>query len=614
MSDTHADAVGPNYDVVIVGAGVVGAAMARRISDAGKRVLLLEAGTGDALEWDRYEQFVETFRTASRKATSSGYPKNTAAPWPDVLDIPKLPYEIPPGEPVDTGYYVEAGPIPFRSDYLRMVGGTTMHWQGSSFRMLPNDFHTKDTYRQGENWPITYDDLDPYYEDAELEIGVAADVEDQAYLGVTFRPGYVYPMKRMPQSYMDTWLAGAMGNLPVNISGSEYIARGIPLPQGRNSEPNPDYNHRAGYQPVSAVGNRDAGQRCQGNSACMPVCPVQAKYNAAKSVQALLDRANVTLQVKSVASELQFDPGTGRITGLVVKRYTDPADPSPRYTEETVTGTIVVLAGNAIENVRLMLSSGVAAGNANLGANLMDHPYLYISGTAPEAVYPFRGPDTTTGIDSLRDGAFRSEHSAFRASVSNWGWSGSPAADVKALLGQGRWGRQLRDELGDRLTTQVKLGIMLEQLPSPTNRVTVSPRYQDKLDNLRPILGYDIDEYVLAGAEAAVGVAGDIFRAAGITDVTDWKGQAESNSPGYTYKQYKGTWYAIMGSGHIAGTHRMGANAGLGVTDTDCRVFEHDNLYAVGCGSMVSIGTSNPTLTAVAIACKSADAIVKALR
>ncbi len=612
MTDTESR---PNYDVVIIGAGVIGAAMARRISDAGKHVLLLEAGTGDALEWNRYEQFVETFRSASPKATSTGYPNNTAAPWPDVLDIPNPPdYTIAPGKPVDTGYYVEAGPIPFRSDYLRMVGGTTMHWQGSSFRMLPNDFHTHDTYGRGDNWPLSYDDLDPYYEDAELEIGVAADVEDQAYLGITFRPGYVYPMKRMPQSYLDTWLTGAIGNLPVTIGGEQYTARGIPLPQGRNSEPNPDYNHRSGYQPVSAVGNRDAGQRCQGNSACMPVCPVQAKYNAAKSVDDIRHRPTVTLQVKSVASDLNVDPTTGRISGVVVKRYDDPADPAPRYTEETITAAIVVLAGNAIENARLMLTSGVATSNAHLGANLMDHPYLYISGAAPEAVYPFRGPDTTTGIDSLRDGAFRSLHSAFRASVSNWGWSGSPGADVKALLGKGVWGRQLRDQLGDRLTTQVKLGIMLEQLPASSNRVTVSPDYTDKLGNQRPILSYDIDDYVLAGAEAATDVATTIFDAAGITDATDWNGQAAANSVGYTYKRFNGRWYAIMGSGHIAGTHRMGTSAADGVTDADCKVFDHDNLYAVGCGSMVSIGTSNPTLTAVAIACKSADAVVKALR
>jgi choline dehydrogenase-like flavoprotein len=606
-------ASGADYDVVIVGGGVMGAAVARRASAAGLSVLILEAGPGGALDPDTYDSYVDAFRTNPAKATSTGYPTTPAAPYLNVFDLvnPSTPDRRIPADSPETGaYYVENGPLLFRSDYMKMLGGTTLHWQGSSFRMLPNDFRTRTAYNQGIDWPIGYDDLDPYYEDAEAELGVSADVEDQSYLGVTFREGYVYPMKRMPQSYLDTWLSDAMGDLPVTLAGQTYTARCIPLPQARNSEPNPAYNARQGYTPVPAIGDRDAGQRCQGNSSCMPVCPVQAKYSAARSFASLTESPHVTVTTQAVVKRLLVDRTTKEVTAVQFQTYTDPVNPNP--VNETVSGRVVVLAGNAIQNAMLMLYSDLDVSD-QVGKNLMDHPYLYIIGTAPEPVYPFRGPDTTTGIDSLRDGAFRSTHAAFRMSISNWGWSGSPKSDVQALLGQGLTGQALRDTLGDRLTTQVKLGVMLEQLPQPTNSVTIDGKHVDALGNPRPVLNYDIGSYEMAGAAAAVGVATAIFEAAGITNRTDWTTQADNNVPGYTYVQSLGVWYSIMGAGHIVGTHRMSNSSDSGVTDTNCQVYGVPNLYAVGCGSMVSIGTSNPTLTGVAIAFKAADAIVEAL-
>jgi choline dehydrogenase-like flavoprotein len=625
----------PVADVVVIGAGVIGAAVAIRAIAAGKSVLMLEAGIGDALLWDQYSSYTDTFRTSAAKATSTGYPANTSARWPDVLQIGNAPavsgstndptdppgYAIPPGQPMTSSYYVEAGPQPFRSDFLKMAGGTTLHWQGSSFRMLPADFELQKRYGKAIDWPLGYDELEPYYEDAEHQIGVAADVDDQTYLEIWFRDKYVYPMQRMPQSYVDQFLTSRIGDLPVKVSGFDAIARGIPLPSGRNTEPNPHYHYRrdpdgvVGYSPVSAVGDRNAGLRCQGNSSCMPVCPVQAKYSALKSIDQLMRSPNFQLQTRSVATSFMVDPATNKVTGVTVKRYTGaPSDPNPSYRLDTVYGRTVVLAGNAIENAKLLLNAGIAADNPHLGKNLMDHPYLYITGTTPTPVHPFRGPDTTTGIDSLRDGKYRAIHAAFRASISNWGWSGSPGKDVTTMLLAGTYGSALREQLADRLTRQFKFGFMLEQLPSASNSVTTDPAYLDAFGDPRPVLHYDYDEYVMRGAEAAHDVAMQIFDKAGITDTTDWDTPAKNNVPGNNYRWYNGRWYAIMGAGHIVGTHRMGRTADDGVTDVNGVVFGHPNLYAVGCGSMVTIGTSNPTLTAVALAHKAGDAIVEALR
>ena len=95
----------------------------------------------------------------------------------------------------------------------------------------------------------------------------------------------------------------------------------------------------------------------------------------------------------------------------------------------------MVLAANAIENATLLLASNAANSSGQVGRNLMDHPYLYAWGYSPTPVYPFRGPDTTSGVESLRDGRFREVHASFRASLANWGWSSEPGNQISLLLG-----------------------------------------------------------------------------------------------------------------------------------------------------------------------------------
>jgi choline dehydrogenase-like flavoprotein len=65
---------------------------------------------------------------------------------------------------------VQTGPMPFSSDYLRAKGGTTLHWLGTCLRMLPNDFRLRSQYRHGVDWPISYQQLRPYYEEATVFI------------------------------------------------------------------------------------------------------------------------------------------------------------------------------------------------------------------------------------------------------------------------------------------------------------------------------------------------------------------------------------------------------------------------------------------------------------
>ena len=196
------------YDVVVVGAGVVGALVARVLTEAGKCVLILEAGraiglTEEYRSYEAYKSNVDYFQRQAIKIPNSPYPPNPSAPSPYATD--NVP--IAPGTPDMGGYWVQMGPYPFMSSYLREEGGTTLHWMGSCPRLLPNDFHLEDTYGVGQDWPISYDDLQPYYCEAEWAVGVAGDRKETELYGSWFPEGYDYPMEPIPSSYLDQALA-----------------------------------------------------------------------------------------------------------------------------------------------------------------------------------------------------------------------------------------------------------------------------------------------------------------------------------------------------------------------------------------------------------------------
>ena len=136
-----------------------------------------------------------------RRRPNSPYPKLKNAPSSDVL-------EAQPVEEMDprTGYFVQKGPLAFASDNRVAAGGTTQHWLGTALRMMPNDFNMMTMYGHGVDWPFRYQDFRRYYEMAEFEIGVAGEVDDQKLPNIGndyFSEGYVFPMEKIPQSYLD---------------------------------------------------------------------------------------------------------------------------------------------------------------------------------------------------------------------------------------------------------------------------------------------------------------------------------------------------------------------------------------------------------------------------
>ena len=641
------------YDVVIVGSGIAGCVMAKTLTQAGKKVLLLEAGLTAGINLDRngnyynYVDYLNSFYNAMAKVPNSPYPNIPDAPSINVLDIEAISGT---NNPSTEGYLVQAGPLPFGSDCLRGPGGTTLHWLGSTPRMLPNDFRMKTLYGQAVDWPITYDELKPYYEMAELEIGVAGSVTEQRGPDVSaknYGKGYVFPMEMIPQSYIDKQFIDLVHKVnkdkPVIVNGKKVEITFTPTPQGRNSIPNKRYPYidivwdptkkklvlesekywdkeenqfkvlekgdKHEYLPVGAVWDPHTGQRCEGNASCVPICPVQAKYNALKTL-AKADQTRLTVKTQSVASRVLYHEKTGQITGVEYKTYA--VGDAIVYETNIAKGKIYVLAASAIETAKILLASNAANSSDQVGRNLMDHLCLLTWGLLPVKGYPYRGPGSTTNMPTFRDGSFRKEHSAWICPIDNWGWGWpvfSPGSDLANALTKNVFGKELRDHLNDVLTRQLLLHYECEQTPDPDNRVTIDPAYRDPIGNYRPVIHYDVTDYEKKAFETAKKINDQLFEGANIEDYTYYSPSLDPDFVGY-----KSQGYNFWGAGHIVGTHRMGSSKKDSVVNKDGRTWDHENLYLVGCGNMPTLGTSNPTLTMTALTFMTAEAILKKLQ
>ncbi|MEV0191829.1 GMC family oxidoreductase [Kitasatospora purpeofusca] len=562
------------WDVIVVGAGFAGSLVAHRLGGHGHRVLVLEAGH----DVPAAATTAAAHLAAGGGTPTSPYPRSADAPSPDVDDLTGLP----DGGFAATGHLVQHGPLPYASGYLRANGGTGLLWTGLTPRMHPEDFRTADL-GHGRNWPIGYQDLEPYYRQAEHELGVAADADQQRRaVGLPIPADYAFPMRAIPATHLDRTLARALDGRTVRDPADEEDARLAvsTTPHARNGRPTrPEH---------------PTGPLCQGTASCVPACPSGAKYTPLRTQARWAP--GVRLRTDAVVGRVLVD-GTGRATG--VEYHADGAT-------HRVRADLVVLAAHAIENARLLLLSGLANRSDQVGRNLMDHPALLTWGLLPEPTGPYRGPGSTSGLEAFRFGRARAGRAPFRIEIGNWGWSWAgrpPQVETGALLRSGVRGKELRERLGDRLGRQFSLQFELEQPADPANRVTLDHSRPDRLGLPRPALHYDLSGYVRQGMASARAVSDQLFALLGAEDHTRYEA-----GPGWPGRfEHDGRPYGYRGAGHGGGTHIMGDSPGTSVVDQWQRCWDHPNLYAVGCGSMPSLGTSNPSLTMAALALRSAD-------
>ncbi|MEU6166007.1 GMC family oxidoreductase [Streptomyces tanashiensis] len=587
------------YDVIVVGAGVAGSLVAHHLGKHGRRVLVLEAGAARSGGGAPATDPLTDYLTASARLPGSPYLPRPAAPAPEVTDLAGT--DGTPGFRA-SGHLRQDGPLPYASGYVRANGGTGNVWTGLVPRMLPEDFDTE-PFGYGRRWPLTYDDLEPHYRSAEEQLGVAADAEEQrAHLGLPCPDGYVYPMRPLPPARLDRLFSARLDGRRVKdpVALSEVELRVVGTPHARNGVPDPRYDGGRGYVPRGRDGRPDPDSRCVGNASCIPHCPSYAKYTPLKTQGRW--STSVTLRDRSVASRVLVD-GRGRATGVEYLSYEG---------EATVAhADVVVLAAHAVENARLLLLSGLAGSSGQVGRNLMDHPVLLTWGLLPDAEHagPYRGPGSVSGFEGFRSGPARRLRAPFRVEFGTWGWiwaKGPVDTDVDHFLTErGLFGAELRTAVRDRVRRQFTLQFEMEQAADPANRVTLHPTERDALGLPRPLVTYDLDEHVKEGMAAARAVSDQIFALLGAEDHTDYTPSAAW--PGRF--EHRGRTYGYRGAGHAAGTHVMGDSPATSVVDAWQRCWDHPGLYAVGCGSMPSVATSNPTLTMAALALRSAERI-----
>ncbi|WP_324754310.1 GMC family oxidoreductase [Roseovarius sp. Pro17] len=526
-------------DILIIGTGIAGAMAGAKLAQKGLKVAFLESGK----RIERYDA-VETFWNAKIKVPESAYPNDPTAPHP-------LTHKI--GE-----YYQQMGPEDFKSTYIKVVGGTTWHWLGTTLRNVPADFKLNSLYGHAVDWPFDYDELEPFYLAAEQEIGVAGDSSED--LGSP-RSGD-FPMPMIPITYLDKQVGKA-------LEGTKYQLRATP--QGRNS-----------------VYHAERPECC-GNASCIPVCPIQAKYDATVHVLQA-EEAGAVVHDQTTATKLNLG-ADGQIASVDFRR----ADGSTG----TAAGKVVVLAAHGIETPRLLLNSaqegaenGVANSSDQVGRNLMDHPSKLSWAETAEPVWPFRGPLSTSGIENLRDGDFRKDRAAFRIEIANDGHSwptGAPLSTASDLAKTGLRGADLDAAIKDATSRQIRISSLVEQSPDAENRVTLDPDKRDANGMPLPRIHFDYSDYTRAGLDAAQRAHDEVFAALGATNV--------NHSPD------------IQGAGHIIGTVRMGIDAKSAVVDADLRSFDHRNLFLLGSGTFPTSATANPSLTIAALSLRAVDAI-----
>jgi glucose dehydrogenase len=550
------------YDIVIIGGGIAGSMLAYKVSKLcpDLKIIILEAGTDRSAE--RAEMSL-AFAASVNKGPISAYDKNP---------------EIKLASPASTHDYYDPAPDDFKSTYLRTGGGTTWHWLGNTPRHLPNDFKLSTKYKQGVDWPIDYATIEKYYSEAEKEIGVSGNHEEWNNMLPGANRSADFPMPMIWPSYLETVIKKG-------LDGQEIENNTIKIrstPQARNSQ---------------AYEGRPA---CAGNSSCVPICPIGAKYDAMVHVRKALAQG-VEIRYQAAVQSIETD-GSRNISKVHFSNWNGDKD--------FVEGKLFILSANAIESSIILLFNKLATGSGFVGKHLMDHPQGYGVGIFKDPIYTFRGPPTTSGIDVFRDGDFRKNSAAFRISIGNDGWSRFVRKDnvnkldnleflIEQKFGTKNFviGKGLRQAVADNITRIFRFSYSTEMLPHPDNSVELGSKI-DPVTNLpRPKINFVIDRtgtYNKDAFKMAGRVLTGLFEKLGVS-ATDFEVQDDQS--------------IFSGAGHIMGTLRMGTDPKNSVVNENLQAHDHPNLFIVGSGVFPTSCTANPTLTIAALSLRLADHI-----
>jgi choline dehydrogenase-like flavoprotein len=566
------------YDAVIVGSGAAGGMAAHVLTSRGMNVLMLEAGKKLNIE-------------SELKSTEWPYehPRRGEMP-PDYHGMAAREYTIrqPPyaqGSPYKyVGSYVQSWGgsdysknivvnekdhpytgTPYAWVRARCLGGKTNIWGRLALRLSDYDFKAKSRDGYGEDWPISYADVAPYYDKVDLLLGISGQKEGLPHL---------------PDSLFQR---------PTKLNYAEVKLRQGLEKMGRVLTP-----YRAGVT-TDGVKNKYR-QRCYGRGACdrrAGGCDIHAAFDSPTGlIYPAMDTGHLTLRPNSIAYEVKVDPKTGKASGVA---FLD-AETGATYEAR---GRVVVLAASTLESARLMMLSkstahpnGIGNSSGHVGHNFCEHVMgPNVTGFVKELV----GKPRT--LDDGRPGGFYvprfrnldERHPDFLRGYGFEGGSGTGMFPDNAMSTPG-FGAAYKKKVRQEAGAFISMGGFGEVLSRYENYMDLDPSMKDRwgIPVLRFHYHFSDNERKMAKDMAVT--AQEMLEAAGI-EVMDVDRKVLTEG-----------W-----SIHELGTARMGADPKTSVLNQFQQSHDVRNLLVVDGSSHVSASCQNPTWTIMALAWRSCD-------
>jgi choline dehydrogenase-like flavoprotein len=549
------------FDAIVVGSGAGGSMAAYMLTKAGARVLMIEKGRDyDPAEAPMLALAKDApLRGAGTRYKPFGYHLAAIGGW----EIEDEPYTSAPGSD-------------FRWFRSFMLGGRTNHWARNSFRMGPHDFRGKSRDGLGADWPMTYEDMAPWYDRLETLIGVYgvnSDLENHP----NSAPGVLHapPKLRAWELYLKA--AGQRTGMPV-------------VPARR------------------AVLTRDMDDRkaCYYASDCGRGCAIGAAFQTTTSLIPWAKKTGkLTVVTGAMAYEVVLD-ASGKASGV---RYIDTASGARHEAK----ARSVVLAASTGETARLLLntkpngrSEGLGNSSGQLGRNLMDTVGSYVGVHIPALENrPRYNEDGAMGLHAYIPFWLYKEQAAGKLAfprgyhLETYGGFGEPG--VSDFGGYDGYGPSLRQAVRSGYGSHIALVQRGEMLPNAETYAELDPDAKDK--HGLPVLRFHFkwSDHELKQVTHFQQIAQELATALGGTVTNTIRPPAEAISKGGE----------II---HEVGTARMGASAADSVCDAFGRTWDVDNLYIADGAVFASKAHKNPTLTIMALAMRQGDHLAGRLR
>lgn len=516
-------------DVLVIGAGPSGAVAAKRLAEAGMSVVCLEQG-----EWPDRAQFpgdkIDCELTAQKQWNFDPNVRN-----------------LPPDYPIDLSESDLFGVGNFNG-----VGGSATLYGGIWPRMTPSNFRSRSLHGYGEDWPLSYEELRPYYERVDREFGVSGLEGNPAY-----PPGAGPPLPPLPVS-----------------RGGMRVARGHAR-LGWHWWPDSNAISSMPYE-----GRRPCVQR----GTCYTGCNEGAKASPDLTHwRPLVDGGTVTMIAGARVRRLLVDKN-----GLAAGAEWYDRNGVGHVQE----ADLMVCAANAIGTPRLLLASaderhpdGLANRSGLVGRNLMLHTWALVTGIFGAPLESWRGHRSSVGCMQF----YESDASRGYVGTSKWHLEpgAGPLGQMLPAPGLGVWGESHHARLAERLGHTIDWGITGDDLPSEANRVVLSDSLRDSSGFAAPKLLYRVNDNTRRMFEWQVERAKESFEAAGAAKV-----EAMPLVPVGT---------------HVYGTARMGDDPRTSVVNRWGVSHDIPNLAIVDASVFVTTGGVNPTCTIAALAARTAD-------